>query len=124
MSRPVSSTDSKLTYGRRIERLHHYPACVAAKAQEDETILGDGILSHIMRRFVHLDPPGLNGPGRFQNWFAYLLRRLHHGTLDDNTSCHVFPQSNQKFSRKSNDIALLHAPAARLHSRRKPKAER
>ena len=33
----------KLTYGRRWERLHHYPACVTALAQENETILELGL---------------------------------------------------------------------------------
>jgi len=33
----------KLTYGRRATRLHHYPAYVAALAQENATILELGI---------------------------------------------------------------------------------
>jgi hypothetical protein len=33
----------KLTFGRRPKRLHHDSACVAAKAQENETILELGI---------------------------------------------------------------------------------
>ena len=49
----------KLTYGRRNERLHQYPACVAAMAQENETILELGIESQIELRFVHLDSLGL-----------------------------------------------------------------
>ncbi len=33
----------KLTFGRRSKRLHHDSACVAAMAQENETILELGI---------------------------------------------------------------------------------
>ena len=31
----------------------------AVGAQEDETILEDGLFGHVRVRFVHLDPPGL-----------------------------------------------------------------
>ncbi len=48
-----------LTFGRRAKRLHQYPAC-GGGAQEDETILESGFLGHGSRRFVHLDPPGLD----------------------------------------------------------------
>jgi hypothetical protein len=57
----------KLTYGRRSWRLHQYPACVAAMAQEDETILELGIESQIELRFVHLDPARTERPGRLRN---------------------------------------------------------
>ena len=57
----------KLTYGRRAKRLHHDPACVAVMAQENETILELGVYSQIELRFVHLEPPGLTRPGRFDS---------------------------------------------------------
>lgn len=63
MTRPVVQHRFKLTYGRRNLRLHQYPACVAAMAQENETILELGIDSQIELRFVHLDPARSKGPG-------------------------------------------------------------
>jgi len=48
----------KLTFGRRSRRLHQDPAC-GGWAQENETILESGFLSHASLRFVHPDPPEL-----------------------------------------------------------------
>jgi len=36
----------------------------AHRAQEDETILENGVLGHGLLRFVHLDPPGLIRSGK------------------------------------------------------------
>jgi hypothetical protein len=41
----------KLTYGRRLGRLHQYPAC-GGKGPEDETRLSDGISSQQTFRFA------------------------------------------------------------------------
>lgn len=48
----------KLTFGRRAQRLHQYPAC-GGRGSGDGTILILGFSSQPWNRFVHLDPPGL-----------------------------------------------------------------
>jgi len=48
----------KLTYGRRLSRLHQHPAS-GGGAQEAETILWVGCWGQRPLRFGHLDPEGL-----------------------------------------------------------------
>jgi hypothetical protein len=75
MTRPVFQHRFKLTYGRRNLRLHQYPACVAAMAQENETILELGIDCQIELRFVHLDPARIKrSPGRLQDQLCSTLQ--------------------------------------------------
>ena len=55
-----------LTFGRRSHGCTTIPLA-AVGAQEDETILAYGFLSHGSSRFVHLDPPGLIRSWRFED---------------------------------------------------------
>jgi hypothetical protein len=114
----------KLTYGRRSERLHQYPACVAAMAQENETILELGIESQIELRFVHLDPPGLIAPGRFKIRFMRLSGGLHHSTLDNDAEGDIFPQRDQQLSRQRDDSRPLKTAAIAHDTFFKPQGER
>jgi len=53
----------KLTYGRRSKRPHPYPACAAAKAQENETLLELGIEAKSNFGSFTWIHPDLRGPG-------------------------------------------------------------
>jgi hypothetical protein len=80
----------------------------AAGAQEDETILESGFLGHGSRRFVHLDPPGLIRSWKISGFGQRLSPgRFHHGSLDDDTSGHIFPERHQQLSRQRHDCRLL-----------------
>jgi hypothetical protein len=80
----------------------------AAGAQEDETILESGFLGHGSRRFVHLDPPGLIRSWKISGFGQRLSQgRFHHGSLDDDTSSHIFPERHQQLSRQRHDCRLL-----------------
>jgi hypothetical protein len=57
MTRLVSEHDQPHIRSPR-ETAAHIPLA-AVGAQEDETILEDGLFGHVRVRFVHLDPPGL-----------------------------------------------------------------
>ena len=68
-------------------------------AQENETILELGVESQIKFRFVHLDPPGLIGPGRLRNLvYCALSGSLHLSTFDNDPESDVFPQCYQQLS--------------------------
>ena len=67
-----------LTFGRLHDGCTNIPLA-AGGAQEDETILEGGFLSHAKLRFVHLDPPGLMmwtaSPQRHHSAKAWSLER-------------------------------------------------
>ncbi len=76
----------------------------AGGAQEDETILEGGFLSHAQRRFVHLDPPGLIRSWKIRRFSERLSSGgFHHSSLDDDAGCHIFPERHQQLSRHRHD---------------------
>jgi hypothetical protein len=114
----------KLTYGCRNERLHQHPACVAAMAQENETILELGIESQIKLRFVHLDPPGLNRSWEIAKLDCACLSGFHRGPLNNDAEGDIFPQRDQQLSRQCNDGGLLQTTAIAQDAFLEPQGER
>jgi hypothetical protein len=112
-----------LTFGRRVKRLHQYPAC-GGGAQEDETILKSGFLGHGSRRFVHLDPPGLIRSWKISRFGQRLSSGgFHHGSLDDDTSGHIFPERYQQLARQRYDGRLLKTTAIAPHPFFEPQSQ-
>ena len=102
----------KLTYGRRSKRLHPYPACAAAVAQENETLLELGIEAKSNFGSFTWDPPGPIGAR--DSWEAVAGLRsssFHHGPFDDHAGGDIFPQRHKQLARQSDDGRLLHAAA-------------
>ena len=83
----------------------------AGGAQEDETILEGGFSGHAKVRFVHLDPPGLIGPGSSDFGGRLSPEGLHHGALDDDTGGHIFPERHQQLSSERHDGRLFKTAA-------------
>ena len=97
----------------------------AAGAQEDETILESGFLGHGSRRFVHLDPPGLDQVLEdFRVRSASVTGRFHHGSLDDDTSGYIFPQRDQQLARQRDDGRFLMTAAIALDPFFEPQSQR
>ena len=114
----------KLTYGRRTERLHQYPACVAAMAQENETILE---LGNLKPNQTSVRPPG---SARIDlSWeitrsgLCALSGGLHHSALDNDAEGDIFPERDQQLSRQRDDCRLPQA-AAMLDAFLEPPGER
>jgi hypothetical protein len=56
----------------------------------------NGSSSHADYRFVRLDPPGMIRPWKITKFGLFLSSGfLHHGTFDDDTGGHIFPQRYQ-----------------------------
>jgi hypothetical protein len=84
----------------------------AGGAQEDETILEGGFSGHAKVRFVHLDPPGLIGSWKIRGFGERLSSGgFHHGSLDDDAGCHIFPERHQQLSRQRHDGRLFKTAA-------------
>jgi hypothetical protein len=97
----------------------------AGEAQEDETILSSGVLGHANYRFIHLDPPGLISSRKISKFVQELSSGgFYHGALDDDSSGHIFPKSDQKLSRQRDDGRLLEAPSIARHAFLEPTSKR
>ena len=114
----------KLTYGRRTERLHQYPACVAAMAQENETILE---LGNLKPNRTPVRPPGSTRIDLSweitKSGLCVLSGGLHHSTLDNDAEGDIFPERDQQLSRQRDDRRLPQA-AALLDAFLEPQGER
>ena len=100
----------KLTYGRRTERLHQYPACVAAMAQENETILE---LGNLKPNQTSVRPPGSTRIDLSweitKSGLCALSGGLHHSTLDNDAEGDIFPECDQQLSRQRDDCRFPQA---------------
>ena len=97
----------------------------AAGAQEDETILESGFLGHGSRRFVHLDPPGIIRSWKISGFGQRLSSGgFHHGSLDDDTGGHIFPERHQQLARQRHDGRLLKTAAIALDPFFEPQSQR
>jgi hypothetical protein len=97
----------------------------AGKAQEDETILQIGCLSHAAFRFVYLDPPGLIKSWKITEFgLGVLSGGPRHGAFDDDTSGHISPEHNQQLSRQRHDHRLAQATAVAPDPILEPMGER
>jgi hypothetical protein len=100
-------------------------AAIAAAHQEDEAILEGGFLSHAKLRFVHLDPPGLIRSWKIRGFSERLSSGgCHHGSLDDDAGCHIFPERHQQLSRQRHDGRLFKTAAVAPDPFFKPQSQR
>lgn len=113
MRDPVRSQSRfKLTYGRRSKRPHPYPACAAAMAQENETLLELGIEAKSNFGSFTWIHPDLSGPGILEKPLrVFRSGGFHHGPFNDDAGGDVFPQRHKQLPRQSDDGRLLHAAA-------------
>src|ERR1700741_1894493 len=101
--------------------LHQHSAC-GGQAREGEAILRCGFLRPCN---PSVRPPGSSGADRAPADWVWLLRgklvlsgALHHGSLDDDASGDILPQSDEKLARQRNDRALAALLASRLEPAR------
>jgi len=114
----------KLTFGRRSRRLHQDPAC-GGWAQENETILESGFLSHASLRFVHPDPPELIRSWKIRKFGQRLSSSgFHHGSFDDDAGGDIFPQCHQQLARQCDYGRLFMTAAVARNPFFKPQSQR
>ena len=87
----------------------------AVGAQEDETILEDGLFGHVRVRFVHLDPPGLIKSWKISGFGQRLSSgTFHHGSLDDNAAVTYFQSATSNLRASATIVVFLRRPPLRL----------
>jgi hypothetical protein len=87
----------------------HQSSAFGGRAQEDETILGDGDICHGWRRFIRLDSPELIRPRRNAKTASGSFQ--DHALDHDALGC-VSPEGDDQLARQSRDHCLLEASGA------------
>jgi len=94
-------------------------------AQENETILESGFLSHASLRFVHPDPPELIRSWKIRKFGQRLSSSgFHHGSFDDDAGGDIFPQCHQQLARQCDYGRLFMTAAVARDPFFKPQSQR
>src|ERR1700688_2374837 len=95
--------------------------------RKTRTFLENGVSSHGLLRFVHLDPSGLITSRGLRYWMTWKTGlssgRPNHGAFDHDPSAHIFPKRDQQLSRQRHDRRLAPTTAVTFHSVLEPEGE-
>jgi hypothetical protein len=121
MTQIDGSTLIQLTYGRRSERLHHYPACGGHGLGKARPVFRAALNAN--RHFGSLPGSteliGLRGLVK-----VVLSGSLHHGPVDDDARGCVFPQRDEEFAGERHDRRFFEPAAIVLHALLEPARKR